>query len=221
MADEFPFELRFKGKPISPQHLIQDPDFSNSDTSVIAAGFDVDDPSRVHAFRSTSEFDDWVQTTNHSGKVRSARSDMEKIKGKGDRDREAIVRQHDAEMKRVTKEAERLSRETGLRWPSPELFRIGHDRGIFHSIVLCDLPNYSMGALGWRLFNIPGIPDLNWVGFNDATTSYFVSGFGAMYEHPWYGGRAFWTIGVPIWGVPDLRAFGWDNIASSLWITGP
>ncbi len=212
------YEIHFQGTRLQPDQLLAEPVFSTARDSVIAVGFDPGDPSRIHAFASEPEFEAWSASTPHAEKVRDGRKSMAKIKERGDRDREQLVRSHEKEMTRVTKEAEKLSRETGLPWPSEQLFRLGHDRGVFHSLLLFDRPHYGGG---WRFFIFPGLPDLKWVGFDNLASSYLVSGWvGAMYEHAWYGGRVFWTLGFPIWGVPDLSVFGWDNIASSLWLAG-
>jgi hypothetical protein len=108
-----------------------------------------------------------------------------------------------------------LARKTGLTWPSADLMIRAHGN-IVDSVFLWDKVNYGGD---WRIFNIPGLPDFNWIGWSDKASSASGLGIGALYTDPWYGGRTLWLLGI--FFINALADVGFDNSISSCWVTGP
>ncbi len=202
--------FEFRGQRFTLDQLNGVDEYRESRASVLAVGFGDRDRNTVHAFASENELSKWVSTTSADDFFRFARRSIDRVKERGEKGLDEWDERQEQERKQYERAVRKLSRETGLPWPSLELFeRLSELR--IGTVVMCEHEDY--GGRWAPFFSV--VPDFR--DFNDMMSSYFIFGTGVFYEHTWFGGRALWVGGVPVYGKKELRSWGWDNIASSGW----
>jgi hypothetical protein len=181
-------------------------------SAVLVAGTGITEPSTVHAFDSEEAFQAWVATSpakkpllELDERVARARAEQPvdgRVKEVADR---AVAGLHD------------LAERCALQPVDDELLRRATTtpsggQPLFPSLmVLFDA--YGLSG-GWR--PVAGTaPVLDWIGFDDRTSSVWLAGAGVLGQHPWFGGQRIYLLGVPFARYEDLRAMGFDNRASS------
>jgi len=93
------------------------------------------------------------------------------------------------------------------------LRRATMDAGAGFAALMVLFDAYGLGG-GWR--PVAGtVPVLDWVGFDDRTSSVWLAGAGVLGQHPWFGGQRIYLHGLPFARFDDLRDVGFDNRASS------
>lgn len=210
------FQFRFQDRLHSLAELHEHPDFKGNDSVVLVAGVDLPGGGNVvHVHESEAAFQKWAQKTRYGAEVTSSIQAIRRARSERKEDDPAFRQRLEEEDRRVRQGIQDLARKTGLPWPSADLMVRAHGN-IVDSVFLWDQANYQ-GE--WRIFNIPGLPDFGWVGWNDRTSSASGLGIGALYTDPWYGGRALWLLGI--FFLSNLAEIGFDNSLSSCWVTGP
>ena len=181
-------------------------------SAVLVAGPGITEPSTVHAFDSEEAFQAWVAASPakkplleldaHVALARTERPVDGRVKEGADR---AVAGLYD------------LAERCDLQPVDDELLRRATSASasgdpLFPSLmVLFDA--YGLAG-GWR--PVAGTaPVLDWIGFDDRTSSVWLAGAGVLGQHPWFGGQRIYLLGVPFARYEDLRALGFDNRASS------
>ena len=177
--------------------------------AVLAAGAGASDPLTVHVFESEEAFRTWARSTPANQallelddlvtRVRLEQPVDGRVKEASDR---AVSELYDlAEKHRLQPAEDELLRRAALE----------EGAGLGALMVLFDA--YSLAG-GWR--PVAGtVPVLDWVGFDDRTSSVWLAGAGVLGQHPWFGGQRIYLRGMPFARFDDLRDLGFDNRASS------
>lgn len=181
-------------------------------SAVLVAGTGISEPSTVHAFDAEEDFRAWAAASSVKrplleldGVVAAARSEQPvdaRVKEVAD---QAVAGLYDLgeRLQRQPVEDEVLRRATS---------RDGAGEARFAALmVLFDA--YGLAG-GWR--PVAGTaPVLDWIGFDDRTSSVWLAGAGVLAQHPFFGGQRIYLLGEPFARFEDLRQLGFDNRASS------
>jgi len=180
--------------------------------AVLVAGTGISEPSTVHAFDTEEAFRAWAAASpakrallELDAVVARARAEQPvdaRVKELADRAVAGLCEL--AERHRLQPaEEELLRRATSQDGAGPARFPA--------LMVLFDA--YGLGG-GWR--PVAGTaPVLDWIGFDDRTSSVWLAGAGVLAQHPWFGGQRIYLLGEPFARFEDLRQLGFDNRASS------
>ncbi len=180
-----------------------------SRAAVLVAGTSISEPSTVHVFDSEDSFRAWASASPAKkpilaldDEVARARAEQlvdARVKELSDR---AVAGLYDlAERHRLQPAEDELLRRATLEVPAR-----------FEALmVLFDA--YELGG-GWR--PVAGtVPVLDWVNFDDRTSSVWLAGAGVLSQHPWFAGQRIYLLGAPFARFDDLRQLGFDNRASA------
>jgi hypothetical protein len=183
-----------------------------SRSAVLVAGTGITEPSTVHAFDSEGAFQSWaaaspakkplLELDAHVARARAEQPIDGRVKEVADR---AVAGLYE------------LAERCDLQPVDDELLRratatSAAGEALFPSLmVLFDA--YGLAG-GWR--PVAGTaPVLDWIGFDDRTSSVWLAGAGVLAQHAWFGGQRIYLLGLPFARYEDLRALGFDNRASS------
>ena len=185
--------------------------------SVLVAGAGISEPSTVHAFSSEEDFRVWLASSSAKKRLLAldtvvTRTRAEAAVGEA---WSAARLQGSAEL--AVAALYELGERHLLQPSSEELLRkvtseTGSTPARFPSLMVLFDANELGGA--WR--PVDGVvPHLEWIGFDDRTSSLWLAGAGVLGQHPWFGGQRIYMLGAPWIRFDRLRDFGFDNCASS------
>ena len=181
----------------------------------------------VQVFKSQQAFNAWAQSSIYAKKIKLAGENIHAAKQYEKMDVAAIKLRQMKIIERISEDMTELAKRTKLDPTSEELFlkATSHsdllEGSIFDPLTAFDSIGMGDGidAPGdWLHLPGGGWPDLRWFNWNDRISSVRISGIAVFYEHIWWGGRSLWLGGFPVWYHADLRIFGFDNMASSVWV---
>lgn len=194
------------------------------DFEVIAAGLVGNNVA--HAFRSKKEFFSWVEGTRYADVVHSIEEKISQARKHQKIDHSHIEARQKKVVARVEEDMKELAERTKLEPTSEELFLRATSKSdilegpIFDPITAFDAVGTSGVGVPGPWIHLPGggWPDFRWFGWNDRISSLRVSGFVTLHQHIWWGGRALFLAGFPVWYHRNFNDFGFDNMASSAWV---
>jgi hypothetical protein len=184
--------------------------------AVLVAGTGITEPSTVHAFSSEEAFRTWAAAAPAKKRLLELDALIARARaGEGSEPggAERCAEMADRALASLYEAGERFS----LQPNSEELLRKATANSgatparLASLLVLFDA--FDLGG-GWR--PVSGVvPHLDWIGFDDRTSSAWLAGAGVLGQHARFEGQRLYLLGVPWTRVDNLRQYGFDNRASS------
>jgi hypothetical protein len=182
----------------------------------------------THVFEDNQTFEKWAATTSSAAKINSIFAKIAEAKKYKKTDISYLKNRKEKIIERVNQDMTDLAERTGLDPASEELFLKATldsddlEGAIFDPITAFDSVGrggFEIGAPGaWIHLPGGGYPVLGWGGWDNRISSVRISGLALFCQNNWWGGATLWLAGFPVWYYSNLGIWGWDNVASSVWV---
>jgi hypothetical protein len=184
--------------------------------AVLVAGAGISDPSTVHAFGDDESFRTWAAASRAKSRLLALDALVARARAEPDRG-DAPAARHQEQTEQAVCALLDLGGKYRLQPGSEDLLRratsdANGTKARFDSLMVLYDGYEFQGS--WR--PVAGaVPRLDWIGFDDRTSSLWLSGAGVLGQHTGFGGQLLYMLGAPWTRFDRLSRFGFDNRASS------